>query len=604
MIHNPSLVSFSLLLLSCASPTLGSSAEPVSVPPSPTLGFNPPMNSGFHPGFNPSFTPGSSLGFNPIDRVSAPSTPSLGSSAASSAMLAASTSATESIPPVTLPASPTETVAADVASTTAITAGSPGKDISALSTVSSAVHPDEASITQIDLQADERSTATPGAPAIKHSQVPSYAHKKVASKLKSINPPVAVVPAASSNPPPVSAPDSASSSAVPTPSAISSPISSQAATSFNAMTSNVPDVTLHHFAATRPIVQPTSSALSDPNPQENSQPASDASQRARRSAILAAFLILGTLGALGGGVLCFKCGVLPCCHGKGGQRKPRTSLERAAEEGLQKPRRVTSTEKSIIPGAPPVADLRVLSRESHTPSCSTCPDSMTGMKSGVSGGGSSWRVYATNEDGQFEDVTHVLSSDPFSVHSADSGHASAESWSQRNSSDSAGSRSSDGSQGKSVHTRTESRASESGASMTAESYKSCESRYSTPSFERHSRNGPPPSASQSASSSFRSPSPPASVSVLLLTPEQGEYAGLADAALTRAVPSQLATVVESEPEDMELDSQWDVAQAYSTPAQKKPQGAGTGVPLPAENLTGLNVGTVDLGGRTCVLMRG
>ncbi|KAI0366280.1 hypothetical protein BV20DRAFT_971988 [Pilatotrama ljubarskyi] len=612
MIRNPSLVGFSLLLLSCASPTLGSPAEPVSVPSSPTLGFNPGLSSSFNPGLNPGFNPGPNRGFSPVDNVSTPTTPVLDASAPpSSSALDVPTAAfsSEGAPSVTVPTSPTDVVAANVVPTTPVAQDSLAQENGSLLTEPSASLSDKAFSTQVDLQADEGPTATPAAYTVKHSQIPSSAHnahKKLASKLKSNKPALAMVSAASSpDPTPVSAPEPTSSPAVPDTSAIPSSISSQTDASLNAVNSDVPDVTLHHFAATRSILQPTPSSLDDPNPAAHSQSASDASQRARRSTILAALLILGTLGALGGGVLCFKCGVLPCCHSKGGHRKSRASLERAAEEGLQKPRRVASTEKSIIPGAPPVADFRVLSSDSHTPSCSTCPDSMTGMKSGVSGGASSWRVYATNEEGQFEDVTHVLSSDPFSVHSADSGDASAASWSQRNSADSTGTGSSGDSRAqKLVHSRTESRASESGASMTAESYKSCESRYSTPSLERHSRDGPPPSASQSASSSFRSPSPPASVSVLLLTPEQGDYAGLADAALTRAIPAQLATVVESEPEDMELDSQWDVAQAYSAPAHKRVQSAESGACLPASDFAEQTVGTVDLGGRTCVLMRG
>lgn len=357
------------------------------------------------------------------------------------------------------------------------------------------------------------------------------------------------------------------------------------------------------FSGTRSIVQPTANVLDDPNPEVHTQNVSDASMRARKTAIVAAFLILGTLSALGGGVLCFKCGVLPCCHRTDKLRrncKSRLSLA-TAEEGLQqKPPRVASLEKSIVPGAPPIADMPTLSRDSHTPSCSTCPDSVTGMKSGISGSASSWRVYATNEDGQYEDVTHVLASDTYaSMRSATSSY--------RHSADSSES----GTQPQSSE-RSNSRASESGASMTAESYKSCESRYSTPSFERRSRDGPP-SASASASSSLLpasdspTPSSPASpISVLLLTPEQGQggYVGLADAAMPRVVVdagAPLETVVESEGEDMDIDSQWNVAQALAAPVlQKQKAQVGAG----GMGVVEQSVGTVALGGRTCVLMRG
>ncbi|OJT14340.1 hypothetical protein TRAPUB_9091 [Trametes pubescens] len=57
--------------------------------------------------------------------------------------------------------------------------------------------------------------------------------------------------------------------------------------------------------------------------------------------------------------------------------------------------------------------MPALSRDSHTSSRSAPPDPATGMKSGISGSASSWRVYATNEGGQYEDVTHLLASDSY-----------------------------------------------------------------------------------------------------------------------------------------------------------------------------------------------
>lgn len=463
----------------------------------------------------------------------------------------------------------------------------------------------QSSSSQLDLQVNPHPAATPIPSTMKHSNI-GYAHKKLASKLKAFASSSASVdsaPAPSYSPSMVMPVDIVTSIPAPSSQATISALPTLPAITLQSSTSTSIRPTL---ASTRSIVQPTSDVLGDPNPEVRSQTGSDASQRARKTAILAAFLILATLGALGGGVLCFKCGVLPCCHSKDRQRKSRASLERAAEEGRQKPARVVSYEKSIIPGAPPQAvlsDMPILPSGSHTRSCSTCPDSLIGMKSGISGGASSWRVYATNEDGQYEDVTHVLASDTFSVHSAQSGHASAPSYSSqrsqaqspRHSMDSVRSGSS-AEPNSSVHTRTESRASESGASMTAESYKSCESRYSTPSFERHSREGPVMALS---------PSPPASVSVLLLTPDQTDYVGLADAALPRVVevtgsPALLETVVESETEDMDLDSRWDLAKTFGTSVQK-PQGSAVGRRSPTDNS---NIGTVAVGGRTCVLMRG
>lgn len=580
--HNPTLLGFSLLFLSCASPTLGAPAEAVSAPSSPALAF----------------------GFNPPEPASISGTPLLGSTATSSSSDAAVTSASSSFE-VATPPSPTEVIAAAAAPTLAavfhILAATQSAATPTASEHNSAVsYNEDPPAVQSGPLVIQGAAATSGLSTMKHSKLSSSAHKKLANKFKSM----ALLSSTASVSTPSSTPASSmhldfatslsvpASSSVPTPSAVwPQPMSSA--------------FTEPQFSGTRSIVQPTSNVLDDPNPEVHTQNVSDASMRARKTAIVAAFLILGTLSALGGGVLCFKCGVLPCCHRTDKlrrNRKSRLSLA-TAEEGLQKPPRVASLEKSIVPGAPPIADMPTLSRDSHTPSCSTCPDSVTGMKSGISGSASSWRVYATNEDGQYEDVTHVLASDTYA--SIRSGHSGTSSY--RHSADSSGSRTQPQSS-----ERSHSRASESGASMTAESYKSCESRYSTPSFERRSRDGPP-SASASASSSLLpasdspTPSSPASpISVLLLTPEQGQggYVGLADAAMPRVVVdagAPLETVVESEGEDMDIDSQWNVAQALAAPVlQKQKAQVGPG----GLGVVEQSVGTVALGGRTCVLMRG
>ncbi|KAH9902596.1 hypothetical protein C8Q73DRAFT_11598 [Cubamyces lactineus] len=588
MLHNPTVLGFSLLILSCASPALGVSTDAssgfglldtTSTPSSPSLGINPSL-----PGFNPQ---------EPV-----PTSPSLEASSVSAAIEVVTPTVSSSTPSVNAAVSTPSQTFATKGAMTSLTSGDSSALVAAVATAGGS-RPYEA----LNPDVENQTSQLPAAPSAlyyhKHNKASPFAHKKLAAKLKSINPPapVDVVSLASSS---SASSDTSISSVSVTPSISSSTVSLPST------------LTLPHFSATRAVVGPTSGVLDDPDSDLQTQSASDASERARRRTILAAFLILGTLGALGGGILCFRCGVLPCCHRRNPHRRSRRSLELLTEEGLRRPPRAASIEKSIIPGAPPMrnVDLPVLpSRDSHTPSCSTCPDSLNGMRSGISGGLADWRVYATNHDGQFEDVTHILSSDAFSVRSAGNERLSTGSWSARNSTASTGSGSEPQS---SVHSRSASRTSESGASMTAESYKSCESRYSTPSFERHSRDGPPPSASASAASSLRSPSPSA---LLLRTPVQADYTGLANAALPVVVnpdavagPTnrQMATVVESEAEDMELDSQWDVAKAYaSTPAKKAAQSAGVGRRM-TSGVTAMepSVGTVDLGGRTCVLMRG
>ncbi|KAI0329304.1 hypothetical protein GY45DRAFT_1325254 [Cubamyces sp. BRFM 1775] len=594
MLHNPTLFGFSLLILSCASPALGASADTssgsgllgtTSTPSSPSLGFNPSLPSGFNPP-------------EPVLVHSSPTLAASGISATVDVVAPTSSSHKASTPSLDAAVSTTSRILATKGAGTSLASGDSSTVPDAVATGSI---PPEVPNTDIEKLTSKLSASPTAVYSLKHNKASSSAHKKLAAKLKSINPPAPVNVASSASP--STSPSSASSSTL-----ISS-VSATLAIPSSSVVSLPSTLSLPHFSVTRAVVEPTSDVLGDPDSDARSQSASDASERARRRAILAAFLILGTLGALGGGILCFRCGVLPCCRRGNPHRRSRRSMEQLTEEGLRWPPRVASIEKSIIPGAPPMrgADLPVLpSRDSHTPSCSTCPDSLNGMRSGISGGLADWRVYATNHDGQFEDVTHILSSDAFSVRSADNERLSSGSWSARNSTASTGS----GLQS-SVHSRSASRASESGASMTAESYKSCESRYSTPSFERHSREGPPPSASASVASSLRSPSPSA---MLLRTPVQADYTGLANAALPVVAKSgavagpadrQMATVVESEAEDMELDSQWDVAKAYSsTPAQKASQSTGVGRGMTSGTAVEQNVGTVDLGGRTCVLMRG
>ena len=370
---------------------------------------------------------------------------------------------------------------------------------------------------------------------------------------------------------------------------------------------------------------PTSHDLDNPNPDVHSED-SEASQRARKSALLAALLILGMLGALGGGILCFRCGVFPCSHSKRRRRVP-TSAERTVEEGLRglaklAPSTLSEKGGSLIPGKPPVANslatiFPILPRNmhAHTLSCSTCPpDSLNGVRGGVSGTGMGSAAdihdYAPIEDNAFEDVTHILSSNAFSSDKHIDSEGSSTSSSLRSPRDSGTSRATRASMASgsdalrlstattesaavSTHTRA-SRASEGAASLTAESYTTCESRYSTPSIDRDARDGPPSPINEESEEEYYSPASPqssgstasgGSVSVLLMTPEQNDYTNLADAALPGpalnvkvvsgmvvglgpSVDCDRTRATSPSDSDMDIDyegSDWDVAQAYGAP---------------------------------------
>ena len=144
---------------------------------------------------------------------------------------------------------------------------------------------------------------------------------------------------------------------------------------------------------------PTGSPVSVPNRDLNHpNPASSPqAERSKKAAVLAGFLILGTLGAIGIALLCSYCGLFRWCR----RDKHRDRGFASAEEGLggggdpQKLVRVNLDEKwSIVPGSPPPADVEdfveALPRDAHahTLSCSTCPpDSLNGVRGGVPGGG-------------------------------------------------------------------------------------------------------------------------------------------------------------------------------------------------------------------------
>ena len=437
-----------------------------------------------------------------------------------------------------------------------------------------------------------------------------------------------------------------------------------------------------HRSTTEALATPTSDShdFDDPNLSAHSS-TSEASQRARKTAILAAFLILGALGALGGGVLCFRCGLLPCCSNKRRHRRGPSSTARVVEEGLRGLQKMgpVAREKPVylIPGKGPspgqIFNFPSLPRNppAQMHSRSNGPRQyLNGSKRDASGKGE-FRVYATNEEGDFEDVTHILISDadadPYPHKPVTDDASSASSRSPRESTHStksttthASGRSSQlvrmstatvDSGSLSVNTRA-SRASEGATSMTAESYTTCESRYSTPSIERDR----PPSAfdpiSEESEDEYHTPAPnsPASssasttsggsMSLLLMTPEEPNYTGLADAALPRVVTmgvagipgvtvgaSRTESVTGSEDMDLDMeDSEWDVAGVYGgtlagplPPVPEEPsapEASGKGRARSGKSVksvkgrpqTGVGlvnrVGAVAVGGRTCVLMHG
>ncbi|OBZ72688.1 hypothetical protein A0H81_07536 [Grifola frondosa] len=224
--------------------------------------------------------------------------------------------------------------------------------------------------------------------------------------------------------------------------------------------------------------------------------------------------------------------------------------ESVTDENLQK--RPLRSEKHVTfqePKAPDLVTLPVLSRESHTPSCSTCPDDVP-LHSGAGWDAPiDWRIYATNGEDEFEDVTDILA---MPVSESESG---------------------------SEHDQQSSRASGGAASLTPDSYTTCESRYSSPSIEEGAS-----APSASIASELHSPSPPPSE--LIRTPAQPEY--IPETGVVALNRNSTGSA------DTETDPEWDVAHTYDPSSRTK-----TSDPV-LDKVTG----TIAVGGRTCVLIHG
>ncbi|KAI0714413.1 hypothetical protein C8T65DRAFT_148761 [Cerioporus squamosus] len=337
MLHNQSILGFSLLVLSCASPSLGDALTPMSPPSSPTLGtnpgrafqdINPPL---VHPASN---APSSSTGVATVIAASSPSLVAGFNPAITPTPLAADVSpASGSLPS----ASPHRS----------------GKHHAKLHS-SIAAH----FSSQFQLQAQTL------------ARTPSVSHT---SPVPEPTPPAQVQLVQSSTITTSSLASLASSSSADSAVSSSSP-DLQVSTSVSSLGSSATlAISGHSFSASTPSMTgfravPTSHDLDDPNPDVHTQ-SSEASQRARRTTVLAALLILGTLGALGGGILCFRCGVFPCCHNKRRRRGP-MSAERTVEEGLRglaklAPSAFNEKVGSLVPGSPPAQIILSFSPRSH-----------------------------------------------------------------------------------------------------------------------------------------------------------------------------------------------------------------------------------------------
>ncbi|KAH9945459.1 uncharacterized protein BXZ73DRAFT_73604 [Epithele typhae] len=372
--------------------------------------------------------------------------------------------------------------------------------------------------------------------------------------------------------------------------------------------SSEPFVTAPPAPASEP---PTQGAIVDtPNPSSDASKQKD--ERSRFSSLLAVFMILGALVLLGISTVCLRCGV-PGFKRILTRRKRNTMTERTIEEGFRDiskfipPHVVQKKTSFLVPSHPPIvtgssrtggsasSSLRLaptLAYSSRPPDSSSLQAVHGGVYGSVPSRTTSW----ITEEG-FEDVTHILSASTFAASRvSDSSTSSVRlSVASVNSTRlsrhvSAGRR----------FTPSSSRASQGAVSVYAQSYTTCESRYSTPSIGAAStvsaataRATSPssasgsnmdagPSTSHSSADSFHSPesgssssrlsscsSGSASLSDLPMTPPQPEYQPLHHAAQTPS-PSRLPVYAKLAP----------IAEEVLLPHPVSRRGVGRGVALP------------------------
>ncbi|KAJ3524138.1 hypothetical protein NM688_g8612 [Phlebia brevispora] len=190
-----------------------------------------------------------------------------------------------------------------------------------------------------------------------------------------------------------------------------------------------------------------------------------------------------------------------------------------------------------------------------------------------------YAIITEEDDGPFEDVTRILSEETF--------QADVESMDSRDAS-SSGHRTSNGA-----------------ASVTAESYATCESRYSNNSG-RASQGSQVSQQQTENTSSFLSMSPPESPA--LQTPKQGEFpsstnTSLPARAFLQGIPIPPGRYSDRMSASIFEDSDWDIAEAYGARYSKTSVLNDTGV---VEVLTPIseNMEAVEIGGRNCILVQG
>ncbi|PSS05513.1 hypothetical protein PHLCEN_2v3795 [Hermanssonia centrifuga] len=327
-------------------------------------------------------------------------------------------------------------------------------------------------------------------------------------------------------------------------------------------------------------------STSSPLPSRRPSAQSRVSEQSRQAAILGTIIALGFLSGLMVCVFCMRC--------RTRTRSQASFSPKEADEGTSgQADSLKEAEKPPViysNTAPDVTTLPVLQANSPSPSTTPSPAAKN-PPDWPQGQQSQWRFLSIEEDGHFEDVTHILSGAAFVDMVSDSG--------DRNSTASKD------------HECSTNRTSNGVASVTAESYATCESRYSSPSIDRASQ----VSQGSNDASSFLVISPPESP--LIQTPRQEDFVTRprsktvdqpCSPLLGRSISSSKSFPVRlgchysddrvSQLTTASEESEWDVAEAYGARYSKNSLRMVPVLSTIAENVE------VDIGGRSCILVQG
>ncbi|KZT73520.1 hypothetical protein DAEQUDRAFT_721579 [Daedalea quercina L-15889] len=323
----------------------------------------------------------------------------------------------------------------------------------------------------------------------------------------------------------------------------------------------------------------TTVPVSFPNPTSETEVASSwKTQQSRHSAILAAFLIIGVLSMFGITYGCMRFN-LPTRLGYARRRRDSKKVRFADVEevaAVNTPYPASASEKDSI--APDSAVFAY--QEVTVPSLARQPNGPAS-----NGPRADWRILA-NYDGQFEDVTHILSTGVFAPLDRHARTGSRGSMSVLSGSRDSSPRTSGG-----------------GASFTGDSYKSCESRYSVPSVGRQSAGASPASAPLSGVPELEAelvvpnspPSPALPVTPGCVHSEPGVPLGC----VGNKEPHELVRALRESA--VSAESEWDVAKAYGAHSSI----GGDSLLSRVESVVFEGpMESVDVGGKKCVLVQG